>query len=85
MTDNNFKTLVASITGASNYFQLQAQKQVNVALTLRNWMIGAYLVEYELHGSDRAVYGQGLFKALTQRWPRDFGQSAKWNGSLIRA
>lgn len=67
MTDNNFKTLVASITGASNYFQLQAQKQVNVALTLRNWMIGAYLVEYELHGSDRAVYGQGLFKALTRQ------------------
>lgn len=67
MTDNNFKTLVASITGASHYFQLQAQKQVNVALTLRNWMIGAYLVEYELHGSDRAVYGQGLFKELTRQ------------------
>lgn len=67
MTENNFKALVASITGTSHYFQQQAQKQVNVALTLRNWMIGAYLVEYELHGSDRAVYGQGLFKELTRQ------------------
>lgn len=67
MTDNNFTALVASITETSHYFQQQAQKQVNVALTLRNWLIGAYLVEYEQHGQDKAEYGEKLYKNLASR------------------
>ncbi|HEX5361479.1 MAG TPA: DUF1016 N-terminal domain-containing protein [Fluviicoccus sp.] len=64
MTDNDFPALVASIAETNRYFQQQAQKQVNVALTLRNWLIGAYLFEYEQNGRDRAVYGEGLYKRL---------------------
>lgn len=67
MIDNNFTALVASITETSHYFQQQAQKQVNVALTLRNWLIGAYLVEYEQHGQDKAEYGEKLYKNLASR------------------
>ena len=67
MTPYNFEALVTGITETSHYFQQQAQKQVNTALTLRNWLIGAYLVEYELNGTDRAVYGQRLFKELVHR------------------
>ena len=67
MIPYNFDALVTGITETSHYFQQQAQKQVNTALTLRNWLIGAYLVEYELNGTDRAVYGQRLFKELTNR------------------
>ncbi|WP_410683531.1 DUF1016 N-terminal domain-containing protein [Chitinophaga filiformis] len=40
------------------------QKQVNTALTLRNWIIGFYIVEYEQHGNDRVVYGQRLYKEI---------------------
>jgi len=60
----NFDTLVVSIADTSHYFQEQAQKQVNVALTLRNWPIGVYLVEYEQQGQDRADYGQKLLSKL---------------------
>lgn len=63
---NHFETLVASIADTSRYFQQQAQKQVNVALTLRNWLIGAYLVEYEQHGQDRAEYGEKLLSKLAK-------------------
>ena len=63
----NFDTLVVSITDTSHYFQQQAQKQVNVALTLRNWLIGAYLVEYEQHGQDKAEYGEKLYKNLAKK------------------
>ena len=66
MTDHNFTSLVASIADTSRYFQHQAQKQVNVTLTLRNWLIGAYLVEYEQHGQDRAKYGEKLYKTLAK-------------------
>jgi hypothetical protein len=59
---NSFDTLLVSIADTSHYFQQQAQKQVNVALTLRNWLIGAYLVEYEQQGEDRAQYGEKLYQ-----------------------
>jgi predicted nuclease of restriction endonuclease-like (RecB) superfamily len=33
-------------------------------LTLRNWLIGCHIAEYELHGADRARYGENLFSEL---------------------
>lgn len=39
--------LIESINQTSDYFQKEAVKQVNISLTLRNWVIGFYLFEYE--------------------------------------
>lgn len=36
----------------------------NQALVLRNWMVGAYIVEFEQNGADRAKYGGGCWR----RW-----------------
>ena len=44
-----------------------AVKTINQAVTLRNWMIGCYIVEYEQNGSDRAKYGDNLLKSLEKR------------------
>lgn len=66
MSSHNFDHLVTGITETSRYFQQQAQKQVNVALTLRNWLIGLYLFEYEQHGQDRAEYGEKLLPKLAK-------------------
>jgi hypothetical protein len=33
-------------------------------MTIRNWIIGHYIVEYEQGGSDRAEYGTNLLKNL---------------------
>ena len=38
-----------------------------MALTLRNWLIGAYIHEYELRVQDRAQYGERLFERLGRR------------------
>lgn len=35
--------------------------------TMRNWLIGYYIVEYEQHGKDRAEYGTKLLKKLEER------------------
>jgi hypothetical protein len=51
MINGNIDDLAVCIAQTSGYFQQQAQKQVNAALTLRNWSIGFYLFEYEQHGS----------------------------------
>lgn len=34
--------------------------------TIRNWLIGFYIVEYEQNGSDRAQYGKRLLKSLEE-------------------
>jgi hypothetical protein len=32
---------------------------------LRNWLIGRYISEFELHGADRAIYGERLLEVLS--------------------
>jgi len=63
----NFATLVRAIAEIHQRMQGAAAKAVNVALTCRNWLIGAYIHEYELKGQDRAEYGERLFEQLGRR------------------
>jgi predicted nuclease of restriction endonuclease-like (RecB) superfamily len=44
--------------------QATTSKAVNQILTMRNWVIGAYLIEYEQEGSDRALYGEALLRKI---------------------
>lgn len=59
--------LISKIGETQNFFKNQAQRQVNVALTLRNWLIGFYISEYELNGNDRAEYGKNLYKEIARK------------------
>jgi predicted nuclease of restriction endonuclease-like (RecB) superfamily len=60
----NFKTLVKSIQNINTELTKRASSAVNISLTLRNWLIGGYIAEYELNGSDRAKYGDKLLSLL---------------------
>ena len=42
-------------------------KAINRFATIRNYVIGFYIVEYEQHGNDRAKYGDRLLKRLSER------------------
>lgn len=42
-------------------------KAINRFATVRNYVIGYYIVEYEQHGSDRAKYGDKLLKRLAEK------------------
>jgi predicted nuclease of restriction endonuclease-like (RecB) superfamily len=59
--------LIENINETHLFFKQQAVKQVNTMLTLRNWVIGFYLFEYEQKGADRAVYGAKLYRTLAQK------------------
>jgi predicted nuclease of restriction endonuclease-like (RecB) superfamily len=58
--------LVENISTTHLFFKQQAVKQVDTFFTLRNWVIGFYLIEYEQKGADRAAYGTKLYKTLAQ-------------------
>lgn len=60
-------TLISNIETAHNTFQAKALQSVSVNLTLRNFLIGYYIVEYEQNGSDRATYGQKVIDNLAQK------------------
>ncbi len=47
--------------------QRQAAKSVDIALVVRNWLFGWYIVEFENGGAERAeLYGKKLFKRLSE-------------------
>lgn len=62
----NFKNLSTQIKEThSNLFQ-KAVKSVNLHLTIRNWLIGFYIVEFEQNGEDRANYGSKVLQQLAK-------------------
>ena len=62
-----FGMLVDSIRRINNQLAGQAAKAVNISLTLRNWLIGLYISEFELRGADRATYGEKLLSELARQ------------------
>jgi predicted nuclease of restriction endonuclease-like (RecB) superfamily len=62
-----FDLLVNSVKETHVGFQQYAVKSVNLSLTLRNWLIGFYIVEFEQKGEDRAKYGEKLLENLAER------------------
>jgi predicted nuclease of restriction endonuclease-like (RecB) superfamily len=63
----NFEKLVGYIRQVHDEMTAQAGRAVNLSLTLRNWLVGCYIAEYELCGLDRANYGDNLLSELAKR------------------
>jgi predicted nuclease of restriction endonuclease-like (RecB) superfamily len=64
----NFNTLIRNIKDIHNLLQATASKAINISLTLRNWLIGYYIVEFEQKGEDRAKYGEKLLSTLEKQF-----------------
>ena len=60
----DFSQLSQLIQQVHKATQSETVKAINRNLTLRNWLIGYYIVEYEQKGNDRAKYGDKLLKSL---------------------
>ncbi len=63
----NFNKLISTIEQVHGQLQASAASAVNQALTMRNWLIGYYIVEFEQNGEDRAVYGEKLIERLSEK------------------
>ncbi len=62
---NGFEQLVGLFEQTYSGLQREAARAVNRALTVRNWLFGWYIVEFEQFGVDRAEYGKGLLADLS--------------------
>ncbi|KAA6330984.1 hypothetical protein EZS27_020374 [termite gut metagenome] len=64
---NNFEGLVDKVYQTHCVLQQNARKVVNQNLTIRNWLIGCYIIEFEQNGEDRAKYGVRLLEEMTKK------------------
>ena len=69
-TLHSFGDLTSIIQTTHDAALSSAVKAINRMQTMRNWLIGYYIVEYEQHGKDRAEYGAKLLKKLEERGNR---------------
>lgn len=60
----NLPQLLTTINTVHSTLQTSAALAVNRALTIRNWLIGYYIVAYEQKGEDRAEYGDKVIDTL---------------------
>jgi hypothetical protein len=65
----NFENLIQNLQLTHNTLFTAASKAVNTTMTIRNWLYGYYIVEYEQNGEDRARYGARLLKELADNIP----------------
>ena len=63
-TSMSFDFLVNQIQQTHEKLQESAVKAINKHLTIRNWLTGFYIVEFEQKGEDRAQYGTRLLDEL---------------------
>ncbi len=62
----DFEGLITAISKTHDYLKDKAVSAVNQSLTIRNWLFGFYIVEYEQNGADRAKYGDQLLKNISK-------------------
>lgn len=61
-----FEQLTQQIKQTHDALQCYAAKAINASLTVRNWLIGYYIVEYEQNGEDKAIYGGHLMEKMAK-------------------
>lgn len=60
----NFSSLVTDIQALIGSAEAASARTVDRLLTLRSWLVGAWIIEYEQNGEDRASYGDALIQRL---------------------
>lgn len=68
--------LISIIDTVHQTFQTKALQSISINLTLRNFIIGYYIVEYEQKGSDRATYRSKLIESMAQKLSHIKGMSS---------
>lgn len=63
-------SLLFQISDLDRQLTNRAAKSIDRLLTLRNWLIGGYIFEFEQNGAVKAIYGTKLEQTLAERLNR---------------
>ncbi len=63
----DFKKLVLLFNETNSNLQARVARSVDIALVVRNWLFGWYIVEFEQNGEDRAKYGAKFLEKLSSK------------------
>ena len=66
----DYSRLVTAIEQVHRSTQRHAAQSVNILLSIRSWLVGHNIVEYEQNGADRANYGKNLLCLLATELKR---------------
>jgi hypothetical protein len=75
-----YPQLVTAISAINTQMVTRVATVANQALVMRNWMVGAYIVEFEQNGADRAKYGERLLERLAEDLK---GKGIKGMGAIV--
>jgi len=74
-TEVEFEGLIGLFKKTQSAMQTQAARSVDIALVVRNWLFGWYIVEFENGGAERAeLYGKELIKRLSEKLTTNLGK-----------
>jgi predicted nuclease of restriction endonuclease-like (RecB) superfamily len=74
-TEVGFEGLVGLFDQTQTAMQTQAARSVDIALVVRNWLFGWYIVEFEKAGASRRdLYGKTLMPKLAKRFTDKLGK-----------
>ena len=62
----NFPQLANNIRFTHEILQNNAFRAINQNITVRNWLVGFWIVEFEQNGEDRAKYGDKLLDTISK-------------------
>lgn len=63
----NFENLIHQLQVTHDSLYKEAAKAINTTMTIRNWLYGYCIVEYEQNGEDRAKYGDKLIRSIADK------------------
>ena len=63
----NFNKLIHAFTQTDKDLKQAVYHAINQSLTIRNWLFGFYIVEFEQNGEDKAQYGKKLLANLSEK------------------
>ena len=67
---HSLENLISQISSLDRQMTSKAVKSIDRLLTMRNWLIGGYIFEYEQNGSDRAHYGSKIEQTISENLGR---------------
>ena len=75
ITEVGFEGLIGLFEQTQTTMQMQAARSVDIALVVRNWLFGWYIVEFEKAGASRKnLYGKTLMPKLAKRLTDKLGK-----------